>query len=178
MTDGSSFNLRRFLVLSGALGCAFFLVGFASTRYGHHLGPQGIALRGPQQLDTPFIESQNLDTGLDKTLLSSKSFKTQTIDLGHTIEEESDAHKGVTMVEHPSVELVKAPRHHRTREYYLDFEDDFFDSKDVEVSLSKALRSGKEDQEDISEAVSENLKHHKNFGKRAPSKEYSLKDKS
>lgn len=149
MTDGSSFNLHRFFVLSGALGCAFFLVGFATTRYGHRRGTtatQGIALRGPQQPDTTFIESQQ-DTGLDKTLLSSKSFKAQTADLGLTIEDESDAHKGVTMVEHPSVELVKAPKHHKTREYYQFFEDDFFDSKDVEVSFSKALRSGKEDPE-------------------------------
>jgi hypothetical protein len=114
---------------------------------------------------------------LDKTLLSSKSFKTQTIDLGLTIEEESDAHKGVTVVERPSVELVKAPKHHKTREYYLDFEDDFFDSQDVAVALSKALRSGKEDPDDISEAVSENLKHHKDFDNRATSKDYSLKDK-
>jgi hypothetical protein len=114
---------------------------------------------------------------LDKTLLSSKSFKTQTTDLGLTVEEESYAHKEETVVEHPSVELVKAPKHHKTRENYLFFEDDFFDSKDIEASLSKALRSGKEDPEEISDAVSENLKDHKDFEKLAPSKEYSLKDK-
>jgi hypothetical protein len=92
MTDGSSFNLYRFFVLSSSLGCAFVFVGFASTRYGHHRGPQGIALRGPQQPDTTFIESKHLNTGLDKTLLSSKSFKTQTIDLRLAIEKEPDAH--------------------------------------------------------------------------------------
>jgi hypothetical protein len=161
MTDGSSFNLYRFFVLSSSLGCAFFFVGFASTRYGHHRGPQGIALRGPQQPDTTFIESKHLNTGLDKTLLSSKSFKTQTIDLRLAIEKEPDAHKGKT------VELVKAPKHHKTREYYQVFEDDFFDSKDVEAAFLEALRSGEEDPEDISESVSENLKHQKDFDKRA-----------
>jgi hypothetical protein len=162
-TDGSAFSLRRFLGLASALGCAFFLVGFATTRFSHQRSPQDFVPRGPSQPDA--------GTGLDKTLLSSKSFKKQAIDLGLVVEDESNVYKKVTVEEHPSVELERAPKHHKTRDYHLVLEDDSVDSEDVEAALSKALRNGKEDTDEIAVAVSKNLKHHMNFDKNAPSKE-------
>jgi hypothetical protein len=166
-TEEPAFNLRRFLGLASALACAFFYAGFAATRYSHPRmhSPQDISLRG------------QTDTGLDKTLLSSKSFKNQAIDLGFVVADESNGYKQVTVEESPSVEFERAPKHHKPREYHLVLEDDNVDSQDVEAALSKALRNGKEGTDEIAVAVSKNLHHHMNFDKNAPSKDETVEDK-
>jgi hypothetical protein len=156
--------LRRFLGLSSALGCVFFFVGFATTRYSRQRSPQDVAFRG----------HPDTEIGLDKTLLSSKSFKKQAIDLGLVAEDESNAYKKVTVLERPSLELERAPRHHKTKEYHLILEDDSVSSHDVEMALSEALTNGKTNTDEILLEVSNNVKHHMNFDQNAPSKDESI----
>lgn len=170
--------VRRLLALAGTIACGLAVLFVAWHQ--------------------PSSSRPGLRNSTYPTFESWASFNRQATSLGHaTIEVEQvdknssgkrgkvmeikDSHRTellstdeeviVQIIEHKDPDLSESG----TDEFKFEFEGDF-DKHDLEAALSKALKSGLRDSDQIAKAVSENLKHRKNKSHRLPENE-SLKDK-
>ena len=156
-------TVRRLLTLAGAMACGLVVAARA-----HQL--RDGSRPGLRQASSPSTSN---------TLQSWLSFNKQTGSLGftsqdvvqvnakaiqhndHSDDESSSSHDQdiqVKVIEYKDPDVSESG----TDEFTLEFEgNEDFDHKVVEAALSKALKSGLRDPEEIAKVVSENLKHHK-----------------
>lgn len=169
---------RRLLILAGAVASGF-LVAIAANQVFDCSGP---GLRRRTQLP---VNSNSLQSWL--------SFNKQTGSLGITVVEveqvrnspkvkqmelkepdrfeisSSDEAVVVKIIEHKDPDISESGKDEFKFEFEGDDED--FDAHELEAALSKALRSGLRDADEIAKAVSETLSHHH---KKKPSDQHLL----
>jgi len=175
---------RRLVVLAGAVVCCFLVAAGASQLYD---GSQQSLRRSQMSVSTSSslqswmsFNQQTSSLGLTAMAVDTVTSRSKVMELKDPDRFDiasNDEEVIVKIIEHKDPDLSESG----TDEFKLEFVgDEDVDQHDVEVSLSKALRSGLRDPDQIAKAVSESLNQQK--GKvsnqhKLPQQASSLKDK-
>lgn len=166
--DSTKTSSRHLLVLAGAVACGFLVALAASELFDDGSQRQGLR-SGKRPVTANSLQSWlsfNKQTGafglteieVERIPPSKSRQKVMELKDPNRMDVSSnDEEVIVRVVEHKDPDLSESGKD----EFELMFQgnDQEFDQKDIEAALSKALRSGLRDADQISKAVSDELNH-------------------